>query len=178
ISFMSLMSTTMPWRSGTAPSVRPVAPARGTTGMPCRLASLTTSETCSAEVGRTTALGMWSSQRWAGNGAGTRARLNTADRPVNTWSGPQIAVSSSTTPSRSAIVAMSHLESRRLGDQLEDVEYLYSLCLALLGQRPLRPWTRRHKRVDAVELAHLGHAAAADLGGQLRLLHPQIRACS
>ena len=69
------MSTTMPCRSGTAPSVSPVAPARGTTGTPQRLASLTTSEICSALVGSTTACGMCSSQRWAGNGAGTRARL-------------------------------------------------------------------------------------------------------
>ena len=54
--FISLTSTTIPWRSGTAPSVSPVPPARGTTGIPWRLASLTTSEICSAEVGSTTAL--------------------------------------------------------------------------------------------------------------------------
>ena len=43
--FISLTSTRMPPRSGTAPSERPVPPARGTTGMPSRLASLTISET-------------------------------------------------------------------------------------------------------------------------------------
>jgi hypothetical protein len=33
ILFISLTSTTMPCRSGTAPSVSPVPPARGTTGI-------------------------------------------------------------------------------------------------------------------------------------------------
>ncbi len=55
---MSLMSTRIPCLSGTAPSVSPVAPARGTTGTRWRFASFTTSEICSAEVGRTTACGM------------------------------------------------------------------------------------------------------------------------
>src|ERR687898_820150 len=54
IRFISFTSTMIPWRSGTAPSVRPVPPARGTTGRRSRLASFTTSETCSAEVGSTT----------------------------------------------------------------------------------------------------------------------------
>ena len=57
ISFMSLTSTMIPPLSGTAPSVSPVPPARGTTGTPWRFASLTTSETCSALVGRTTTCG-------------------------------------------------------------------------------------------------------------------------
>src|SRR5947209_9927447 len=142
--FISFTSTRIPCWSGTAPSVSPVPPARGTTGIPSRLASLTTSEICSAEVGSTTALGMWSAQRCRGNGAGTRARLNTADRPVNTWSGPQIAFSSSTTLSRIA-TAISDLESGRLGDQLEDVQHLDPLRLALLAQRALGPGARGHQ---------------------------------
>ena len=56
--FISFTSTRIPCLSGTAPSVRPVPPARGTTGIRWRLASLTTSDTCSALVGRTTACGM------------------------------------------------------------------------------------------------------------------------
>ena len=75
ILFISLTSTRIPPRSGTAPSVSPVPPARGTTGMRRRLASLTTSETCSAVVGSTTTSGMCSLQRCSGKGAGTRARL-------------------------------------------------------------------------------------------------------
>ena len=73
--FMSLTSTRMPPRSGTAPSDSPVPPARGTIGMRSRLASLTTSETSCAVFGRTATSGMWSAQRWTGNGAGTRVRL-------------------------------------------------------------------------------------------------------
>ena len=142
ILFMSFTSTRIPCRSGTAPSVSPVAPARGTTGTRSRFASFTTSEICSADVGRTTACGMNSSHLWAGNGDGTRARLKSADRPVNTCASPQIATSSSISVSGSAATAISDLESGRLGDELEDVEDLDALLLALLGQRPLGPRAR------------------------------------
>ncbi len=75
IRFISLTSTRIPPRSGTAPSERPVPPARGTTGMRSRLASFTTSETSSAVRGRTATSGMNSAQRCTGNGAGTRVRF-------------------------------------------------------------------------------------------------------
>src|SRR5918998_657014 len=98
IRFISLTSTTMPPRSGTAPSESPVPPARGTTGMPSRLASLTTSETSSAVRGRTATSGMWSAQRWTGNGAGTRVRFTRELRLSSTRSSsPRIARSSSIT---------------------------------------------------------------------------------
>ena len=42
----------MPWRSGTAPSVSPVPPERGTTGMRKRLAIRTTSATSSVLAGQ------------------------------------------------------------------------------------------------------------------------------
>ena len=103
ILFISFTSTRIPCFSGTAPSVSPVPPARGTTGMRSRLASLTTSEICSAEVGRTTASGSNSSQRCTGNGEGTRARLKRAERPVKTCSSPQIWTSSSRMPSAIAV---------------------------------------------------------------------------
>lgn len=47
ISFIRLTSTTMPRRSGTAPSVSPVPPSRGTMGIRCAFAIRTTSATCS-----------------------------------------------------------------------------------------------------------------------------------
>ena len=84
ILFINFTSTRIPCFSGTAPSVRPVPPARGTTGTRWRFASLTTSEICSADVGSTTACGMYSSHLCTGNGEGTRARLKSADLPVNT----------------------------------------------------------------------------------------------
>ena len=56
----------------TAPSLRPV-PARGTTGILARLASLTISDTCWAVRGSTTTAGMCSAHRCTGKGAGTRA---------------------------------------------------------------------------------------------------------
>ena len=103
ILFISFTSTTIPCLSGTAPSVSPVPPARGTTGMRSRLASFTTSEICSAEVGSTTASGANSSQRCTGKGEGTRARLKRAERPVKTCSSPQIWTSSSRMPSAIAV---------------------------------------------------------------------------
>ena len=66
----------MPWRRGTAPSVSPVPPQRGTTGTPKRLAILTISATCSVLAGSTTASGTWSAHLCTGNGAGTRARCS------------------------------------------------------------------------------------------------------
>ncbi len=73
--FMRLTSTTMPPRSGTAPSVRPVPPSRGTTGTLSSWAIRTTPATCSVLVGSTARSGSRSLQRWTGKGAGTRARL-------------------------------------------------------------------------------------------------------
>jgi hypothetical protein len=73
--FIRLTSTTMPRRIGTAPSVSPVPPSRGTTGTRSSLAIRTTAATCSVDVGRTTASGTRSDHRCTGNGAGTRARL-------------------------------------------------------------------------------------------------------
>jgi hypothetical protein len=55
--FISFTSTTIPPRRGTAPSASPVPPARATTGIRSRLASLTTSAICSAEVGSTATAG-------------------------------------------------------------------------------------------------------------------------
>ena len=73
--FIRLTSTTMPPRSGTAPSVRPVPPSRGTTGTRSSLAIRTTPATCSVLVGSTARSGSRSLQRCTGKGAGTRARL-------------------------------------------------------------------------------------------------------
>ena len=75
MAFIRLTSTTMPRRIGTAPSVRPVPPSRGTTGMRRSFAMRTTCATCSVEVGSTTASGTRSDHRCTGKGAGTRARL-------------------------------------------------------------------------------------------------------
>src|SRR5262249_1124088 len=86
-----------------------------------------------------------------------------------------IAVSSSTTPSTSA-VAMSHLEAGRLGHELEYVEHLHALRLALFGERSFGPRTGRDECLHPVELLRLGDAAPADLCSQLALLEPKIRA--
>ena len=75
IASMRLMSTRIPWRSGTAPSTRPVPPARGTSGMLRSLASRTIAATSSVLPGSTTTCGTWSSQRCTANIAGVRARL-------------------------------------------------------------------------------------------------------
>src|SRR5215207_9726896 len=167
IRVISFTSTRIPCRRGTAPSVSPVPPARGTTGIRARLASLTTSETSSAETGRTTAWGMNSSHRWAGNGDGTRARLKSADLPVKTRPSPQIATSSSIRVSGRGAITALHLESRGLGHELEDVEDLDSLCLALLVERPLRPGAGRDERVDAGELGGPCDPPPADLRRQV-----------
>ena len=103
--FISLTSTRMPPRSGTAPSDSPVPPARGTTGMRSRLASLTISETSCAVRGRTATSGMWSAQRCTGNGAGTRVRFTRELRLGSTRSSsPMIARSSSRTASSTALL--------------------------------------------------------------------------
>src|SRR5919106_913793 len=175
IRFMSLTSTMIPCRSGTAPSVRPVPPARGTTGTRSRFASFTTSEICSAEVGRTTASGTKSSQRWTGKGEGTRARLKRAEAPAKTCSSPQIWTSSSRIASESVTVATSAAQARRLGDELHQVDDLDVLLPALLGQRPLRPHARRDDRVDVERLRALD-ATAADLSGQVGPLDAEPRA--
>src|ERR671919_1421684 len=172
IRFMSLTSTMIPCRSGTAPSVRPVPPARGTTGTRSRFASFTTSEICSAEVGRTTASGTKSSQRWTGKGEGTRARLKRAEAPAKTCSSPQIWTSSSRIASERATVAISVLQPRRLGDELHQVDDLDVLLPTLLGERPLRPHAGRDERVDLERLGALD-AAAADLGGEVGPLGPE-----
>src|SRR5918992_5865946 len=172
IRFMSLTSTMIPCRSGTAPSVRPVPPARGTTGTRSRFASFTTSEICSADVGRTTASGTKSSQRWTGKGEGTRARLKRAEAPAKTCSSPQIWTSSSRIASESATVATSALQPRRLGDELHQVDDLDVLLPALLGQRPLRPDAGRNERVDLERLGAL-HPPPADLGGEVGPLDSQ-----
>ncbi len=105
ILFMSLTSMRIPPRWGTAPSDRPVPPARGTTGIPRRLASLTTSETSCAVLGRIATSGTWSPQRCTGNGAGTRVRFTREDVLASTRSGsPMIARSSSTTASSTALL--------------------------------------------------------------------------
>ena len=97
--FIRLTSTRMPPRNGTAPSLSPVPPARGTTGILARLASLTISETCCAVLGRTTTAGRCSAQRCTGKGAGTLARFVRLDTPVSTEPGSSmIASSSATTP--------------------------------------------------------------------------------
>src|ERR1700730_5062780 len=70
------------------------------------------------------------------------------------------------TVSESVAIAISHLESGRLGDELEDVEHLDPLGLALLGERALRPRAGRDR----------GDAPAADLGREFRLFDPQVRA--
>src|ERR671919_2451866 len=170
--FMSLTSTMIPCRSGTAPSVRPVPPARGTTGTRSRLASFTTSEICSADVGRTTASGTYSSQRCTGKGEGTRARLKRADAPAKTCSSPQIWTSSSRMASESATVATSALQARRLGDELHQVDDLDVLLPTLLGERPLRPHAGRDERVDLERLRALD-AAPADLRRQVGPLDPE-----
>src|ERR687892_125281 len=172
IRFMSLTSTMIPCRSGTAPSVRPVPPARGTTGTRSRFASFTTSEICSADVGRTTASGTKSSQRCTGKGEGTRARLKRADAPEKTCSSPQIWTSSSRMASESATVATSALQARRLGDELHQVDDLDVLLPTLLGERPLRPHAGRDERVDLERLRALD-AAPADLRRQVGPLDPE-----
>src|SRR5919106_4538648 len=172
ILFISFTSTTIPCRSGTAPSVSPVPPARGTTGTRSRFASFTTSEICSAEVGRTTASGTKSSQRWTGKGEGTRARLKRAEAPAKTCSSPQIWTSSSRIASESATVATSALQARRLGDELHPVDDLDVLLPALLGERPLRPDAGRDERVDLQSLGALD-AAPADLRRQVGPLDPE-----
>src|SRR5918999_291622 len=170
--FMSLTSTMIPCRSGTAPSVRPVPPARGTTGTRSRLASFTTSEICSADVGRTTASGTKSSQRWTGKGEGTRARLKRAEAPAKTCSSPQIWTNSSRIAAESATVATSALQARRLGDELHQVDDLDVLLPTLLGERPLRPDAGRDERVDLERLGALD-AAPADLRRQVGPLDPE-----
>ena len=105
IRFISLTSTRIPPRSGTAPSESPVPPARGTTGMRRRLASLTTSETSCAVRGRTATSGMNSAHRCTGNGAGTRVRFTRELRLGSTRSSsPMIARSSSITASSTALL--------------------------------------------------------------------------
>src|SRR5829696_5287391 len=174
IRFISLTSTMIPCRSGTAPSVSPVPPARGTTGIRSRLASLTTSEICSADVGRTTASGTNSSQRCTGKGEGTRARLKRADLPAKTCSSPQISTSRSRTPSETATVDSSDLQARRLRDELHQVDHLHVLLLALLREWPLRPHAGRDERVDLERLGSLD-TPAAYLRGQIRALDPEPR---
>ena len=73
--FIRFTSITIPPRSGTAPSVRPVPPSRGTTGTRSSLAMRTTPATSSVLVGSTARSGSRSAHLCTGNGAGTRARL-------------------------------------------------------------------------------------------------------
>ena len=115
--FIRLTSTRMPPRSGTAPSLRPVPPARGTSGIRARLASLTISDTCCAVLGRTTAAGMCSAQRCTGNGAGTRARFARLEMLVSTEPGSSmIASSSATTPASTVITDVMVMAPRSRSD--------------------------------------------------------------
>ncbi len=111
--FISLQSIMIPPRSGTAPSLSPVPPARGTIGILWRLASLTTSETSSAVFGRITTSGKCSAQRCTGNGAGTRERNARDDWSARTRrSSPMIARSSSMTWSSTALLKATGLTAR------------------------------------------------------------------
>src|ERR1700752_678018 len=87
-----------------------------------------------------------------------------------------MAISASPSVSGRAATVTSDLESSRLGHELEDVEDLDSLLLALLGQGPLRPGAGRDEGVYAVQLRGLRAAATGDLGGALRLLDPEVGA--
>ena len=102
--FIRLTSTMIPPRSGTAPSLRPVPPARGTTGILARLASLTISDTCCAVRGSTTTAGMCSAHLCTGKGAGTRARLARLETPVSTDPGSFMIASSSATTASSTVI--------------------------------------------------------------------------
>ena len=102
ISFMRLMSTQMPLRSGMAPSARPEAPPRGVTGMRCSLASLRIPTTSSVPPGSTTTSGVWSAQRCNGAGAQLKARIARSCRSVSTFSSPTIFLSSAITSSVTA----------------------------------------------------------------------------
>ena len=149
ILFMSFTSTRIPCLSGTAPSVSPVAPARGTTGTRSRFASLTTSEICSAEVGSTTACGMNSSHLCFGKGEGTRARLKSAERPVKTWSSPQICdelVDQGAVGDRGRHQTSNPADSATSSKRSNDLDVL---LLALLGERALRPGAGGDERVDS-----------------------------
>ena len=107
-------------------------PARGTIGIRRRLASLTTSETSCAVFGRTATSGMWSAQRWTGNGAGTRLR-NTRELRLSSTrsSSPMIARSSAITRVVDRALegdahgcAPADLDPGRLGDELEEVHHV------------------------------------------------------
>ena len=101
-SFMRLMSTQMPLRSGMAPSARPEAPPRGVTGMRRSLASLRMATTSSVPPGSTTTSGVWSAQRWSGNGAQLAARMARSCMSVSTFSSPSSDSSSAITSSVTA----------------------------------------------------------------------------
>ena len=169
----------MPWRSGTAPSVSPVPPERGTTGTPKRLAIFTISATSSVLPGRTTASGVWSAQRWTGNGAGTRARCMRAGFDVIRWSAPRTCASSSS--ARSSMPAGdrgAHRRPRCPSDSASSsCRSTTSICRASPAsrQRPLRPRAGGDERVD-LELGGVLQPPLGDLRGQLGLLDREPRA--
>src|SRR4029453_11749651 len=104
--FIRLTSTRIPWRRGTAPSVNPVPPSRGTIGTPRSVARRTTAATSSVDSGSTTTSGTCSDHRCTGNGAGVLARLNRSAFDVSTWSLRRTPCSRLTRWSRSAAVRL------------------------------------------------------------------------
>ncbi len=108
-SFIRLTSTTMPPRRGTAPSVSPVPPSRGTTGTRRSLAIWTTPATCSVLVGSTARSGSRSAHQCTRNGAGRGA-----DQPNRPGREDQVGVSTvrsavTTSSSRSTWRVTTHL---------------------------------------------------------------------
>ena len=173
--FISFTSTRIPFRSGTAPSVRPVPPARGITGMPhvgelddlrdllgARRQNDRVRDVFRPPVGR-------ERRRYTGavetrRGSGEHVLL-AAD--VDELADDRI---------RRVAIAISHLESGRFGHELEDVVDLDPLRLALLLEWPLRPGARRHERGDTLQRLRLLDSSSADLGGQSGFSTHRVRA--
>ena len=172
-----LRSSRMPWRSGTAPSVRPVPPERGTTGMRKRLAIRTISATSSVlarehdGVGDVVGPAVDGERR--GHARAVEARRARGDQVVGAEDLGELLERAVVDPAGGRDAHA--LDPQRLGEQLVDVDDVDLALLAGLRQRPLRPRAGGDERVD-LELGGVLQPARADLRRDLRLLHREAGA--
>ena len=163
--FISLTSTRIPPRSGTAPSDRPVPPARGTTGMPQPVGELDDLRDLLGgarehrHVGHVLGPAVDGERRRDARAVHARAEMSVSTRSAS----PMIARSSATTRvvdgalerdahgrASAGVRVPADLDPRRLRDQLEEVDHLEGCSAAAPGggQRPLGPRAGADQRVD------------------------------
>ena len=180
ILFISFTSTTMPCLSGTAPSVSPVPPARGDDRDAVAVGEL---HDLGDLLGRAWAArrrrARTPSQRCTGKGAGTRARLKRAERPVKhvLLAADRRRARRRGRRRRLAAAAIPDLGSRPADSATSSIRSTTSTpCFSPCSVSGRSDQTQAETRVSTSSAVALLDATAADLGRHLGPLDAEARA--